>query len=115
MGTSPVDRLLMLVVSIFLFYVSLCVFLIVARIALKTTRFAWSMSYMTAKVGVFLPLTIAMRLLGLAFWFGTCFYCCGLCRRRKAVTVAKGKKGNDNKTATNKVTVDEVVALLKEA
>lgn len=114
--TSPVDRLLMLVVAFFLFYVSLCVFLIVARIALKTTRLGGSISYTTVKVCVFLPFKIATRLLGLAFWFGTCFYCCGLCRRRKAATAsAKGKKDSDKKAATNKVSVDEVVGLLKEA
>jgi hypothetical protein len=107
------DRVLFLVVGILVFYyVSLfllkCLLVTMLRLARMLTSFV-------LKVAIILPLRITLRLVGLTIWFSTCFYCCGLCRRKsKPVEEKEGGKANAGKTAKKeKATVEEVQQLLE--
>jgi hypothetical protein len=113
--TATLDRVLYLVV---LFVVSYYVFLFFAKFVLMTTlRISTKVTSVFLKLLVVLPLKIILRLVNLALWFSTCFYCCGLCRRKSKPIETQDAKQKEQKAAKagkkEKATVEEVQQLLE--
>jgi len=89
---KPVDRLLL--ICIFLLFVYN--FWFVVRIGTKLFTLA---SKLAIKIGIKLPFKVATTTASWSFFFGTGFYVCGLCRKRKAADAKTNKKSSDKKSA----------------
>lgn len=98
----------------------LCVYAVVGYYWLRLASFiGWYLARILLKCGFHLPLWITKMSFSWGFWFGTGFYVCGLCRRRRKATqtnVEPTKKGDAKANGEVKpVQVDELVKMLKKA
>jgi len=114
---KPLDRLLLLCCIVVFIYS----FWFVPRIGLMLVRFALSLAI---ALGIKVPLKVTKAVASWSFFFGTGFYVCGLCRRRKAAEEKKDKKSADAKSepkkngasngASKPATEKEIVDLLEK-
>lgn len=112
---STLDRFLVLCVGVFLAYYSIRIGSFFLRYFL---RIALRIMWITFKLVIAHPFSFVKMILGYAFWFGTGFYCCGICRpRRSAKAEATNGKPTNGKanghSAAPKATLAEVSTLLE--
>jgi len=74
---QPVDRLLLLLTIVLFLY-------IFAKIAVKTGALVAKVILLLLRVALWIPIKLSLRIVGFSFFLATGFYCCGLCRRKKA-------------------------------
>jgi hypothetical protein len=114
---DPVDRLL--VVCLFLF-VAYNVFSIIRFFMWITMRIIFIVARIFISLGIKFPFKLSAFAIRWGFWFGTGFYVCGLCRKRKKVSADKDPSKADAKAepkkngAVQQATVDELVKMLKK-
>lgn len=110
---GAIDRLLLLCVSLVVSYYS---FFIGLRLTMIAIRICF-------KLGIKLPWWFTSTVMSWGFWFGTGFYVCGLCRKRKAAEASSNGKANgkaqakaeSKKSATSKpATEKELVTMLEK-
>jgi len=109
---KPFDRLLL--IAIFLLFVYH--FSFVVRVGMKLFAFA---SKLAINIGIKFPFKVTMTTVSWSFFFGTGFYVCGLCRKRKAADGKTKKKSADAKSEPKKggkpATEKDLVELLNKA
>jgi hypothetical protein len=108
--THAVDRALFLLVGVVLAYYSLYFVRVALRITLRLTAKTSLMSLWLFKLCLMIPLRILLYLIDFAWWVATLFYCCGLCRRKKAGKVAAKAKKEEKKNAAKADKVETVTA-----
>jgi len=110
--TKPFDRLLL--ICIFLFFVYN--FWFIVRIGMKLLKLATKVA---VSLGIKLPFKVTTTTLSWSFFFGTGFYVCGLCRKRKVAVTKTGKKSADAKSepkkASKPATEKELTSMLDKA
>jgi hypothetical protein len=112
---DPVDRLLVLIVFLFFVYN----FFFIARFFLRIAlRIASLVLRIAIGLGIKVPFKLTTSAMSWGFFFGTGFYVCGLCRRRKnakgnSVPAEADAKAEPKKKAA--ATVAELVTMLKKA
>jgi hypothetical protein len=115
--TSTIDRLLWLFFTVWFSYHLFFLVKFLLRVCLYLTGTSVKLTVSTIRVAM-IPVKIVRMLLGLWLWLGTCFYCCGLCRRKKAVAdlskKAEKQQKNGSTASPPDATVAEVVALLEK-
>lgn len=112
---KPVDRLLL--ICIFLVFVYN--FWFVVRIGMKLFKLA---SKLAINAGIKLPFKVATTTASWSLFFGTGFYVCGLCRKRKAADAKTNKKSSGSADAKSEpkkpskpATEKDLVQLLDKA
>jgi hypothetical protein len=71
--------------------------------------------WLAVALGLKLPLKVTKKSLSWGFWFGTGFYVCGLCRKRKASNKSADAKAEPKKnTASKPATLNELVEMLEK-
>jgi len=129
MPEHPVDRVIFLFVSLFFGYHLFVLMLRLGRIVVFLARLCFKIFWAIVRFFVLLPLRVALKMCGIFLWFGTCFCCCGLCRRKRNVEKLKveatrqtdesnakmeaKQSGATPKASGTLATVDEVVKLLE--
>jgi len=91
---KPLDRVLLICIVLFFIYNFWGIF----RMFLKIFAFATKLAI---NLGIKLPFKVTTTTISWSFFFGTGFYVCGLCRKRKTATNGK-KKGADAKAEPKK-------------
>jgi len=87
--TLPASRVDKISVILLVAFLAWCVFTLTLGLVLKTVKIACKL------LGV--PLFITKKTVSLMFWFGTGFYCCGLCRSKaKKAPNGNAKTPNGN-------------------
>lgn len=114
---NPLDRIILLLVIMLLTYHS-CK--IGARVFMVSLRIARMLLQTIIKYAVILPLKLVAKVLNLFLCVSTGFYCCGLCRRKKAKSnaaesPAKNQKGDKSSKPVPHATAEEVTRILEKA
>jgi hypothetical protein len=108
------DRLFLLIVGALFAWTLLKVALQIVRIALGMVRVFFKLAWIVWRYFVRPPINFMIAFIEIYICVFTCFYCCGLCRRRKkaATLVDKSNKGG---AEPKEASLAEVTELLEQA
>lgn len=107
---DPVDRLLLIVVLLFVGYNMFFVVRLLLKVATRLTG-------VVTFLGLRVPLRVAGCIISYWFWIVTGFYVCGLCRKRKTESKKSDPSKADAKAEPKKskpCSTDELVQMLKK-
>jgi hypothetical protein len=107
---DPVDRLLLIVVLLFVGYNMFFVVRLLLKVATRLTG-------VVTFLGLRVPLRVAGFIISYCFWIVTGFYVCGLCRKRKNDSKKSDPSKADAKAEPKKskpCSTDELVSMLKK-
>lgn len=111
--TGIVDRILFLLLCTFFTYQLFFIVRRLLKITFRVTRVTVKVNLFATRVFVLLPISLMYKVFRLMMCFVTLFYCCGLCRRKKAADKkTNGINGNGKVAAATEA---ELTSLLEEA
>jgi len=106
---DPVDRVLLIVLTLVLantlFFVIRCLFWVAMGLICR----------LLVPLGVKLPLKLTKMTLSWGFFFGTGFYVCGLCRKRKGASKKCADAKAEPKAKKQPATLKELVSMLEKS